>query len=216
MVFIDQNVSELALVGGGNIRKSPEQIDGLGNQVVEVKSVVAAQLGLVALENFDQHPLHRVAQVGVARERLGVGELILGIRNHGCGPGRRQLVNVGTEVANDSLENRTAVAGVIDREVRVVAKAVCFAAKNRDAGRVKGLDPHARGLVADEVLDSLAHLGRCLIGEGDGKNLARPEFFVRQEVRDAASQHRGLARTGAGHDQQRRPPMQNGLLLLRV
>jgi hypothetical protein len=59
---------------------------------------------------------------------------------------------------------------------------------------------------ARRALDPLAHLGGGLVGEGDREDLTRAAPLARPEqVGDALGQHPGLARAGAGDDEQRRP-----------
>ena len=94
-------------------------------------------------------------------------------------------MNIGTRVFDKSLQNCARVAAVIDGEVFVVTKALALAAKNCNAGRVKGLDPHSLGICAEQLAHTFAHLGGGLVGEGDGKNLARPRLFVGKQVGDS-------------------------------
>ena len=47
-----------------------------------------------------------------------------------------------------------------------------LAAEDPDAGGVERGDPHGLGAAADKVLDPLPHFGGCLVGEGDGEDLA--------------------------------------------
>ena len=103
LIFINQNVPELALVFSGHCRKSAQQVHGFANQVVEVKSVVALQFALVARENFGNHALHWVGHVGISSITFGIVQLIFGIRNHRRNTSRGQLMNVGTHLANQSL-----------------------------------------------------------------------------------------------------------------
>ena len=58
-------------------------------------------------------------------------------------------MNVGTRVFDESLQNCTRVAAVIDGEVLVVTQALALATQNRYAGRVKGFDPHSFGTFAE-------------------------------------------------------------------
>ena len=125
-------------------------------------------------------------------------------------------MNICARALYESLKNRSRVAAVIDGEVFVVPESLALAAQDSNAGRVKGLDPHAFGAFAKQVAHTLAHLRGCLVGEGDGKNLAWPGFFVGEQVGYAVSQNPGLARTGTGHNQQGWSAVLNGSALLRV
>ena len=60
------------------------------------------------------------------------------------------------------------------------------------------------------------HLGRGLVREGDGEDLARPRLPALDQAGDAPREDAGLARARAGDDQQRRAPVLRRLALLRV
>ena len=55
-------------------------------------------------------------------------------------------------------------------------------------------------LLANQLRNTLLHLARGLVGEGQRQNVPRLDAR-RQQVRDAVGQHAGLARTGARHNQ---------------
>ena len=59
----------------------------------------------------------------------------------------------------------------------------------------------ARG--PDQLGDALAHLGGGLVGERDGQDRARMRAAGGDQPGDAAGEHAGLARPGAGDDEQR-------------
>ncbi len=65
------------------------------------------------------------------------------------------------------------------------------------------------------AVDPLAHLGRGLVGERDGEDLPGVRA-VGELPGDAVGEHPGLARAGAGDDEQRRAGVHHGLALLRV
>ena len=81
---------------------------------------------------------------------------------------------------------------------------------------MKGFDPHALGIFAEQVAHSLAHFGSGLVREGNGQNLARPCLFVGEQMGDAVGKNPGLARAGTSHNQQRRAAVFNRRTLLRV
>ena len=76
-------------------------------------------------------------------------------------------------------------------------------AQHPGAGRVERHHPHRAGGAADEQLDPLAHLLRGLVGEGDRQDLVGARLPGAEQVRDPVGEHAGLARAGAGQDQQR-------------
>jgi hypothetical protein len=68
---------------------------------------------------------------------------------------------------------------------------------------VEGHDPHAARRAAQQQLDALAHLLRGLVGEGDRQQLGVARLSGLDEPGDAVGEDPGLARSGAGEDQQR-------------
>ena len=63
---------------------------------------------------------------------------------------------------------------------------------------MKSFEPNTVGVFAEHCANALAHIGRSLVGKGDGENLRGPNFLVGQEVSDATSEHGSLTRTGTG------------------
>ena len=68
---------------------------------------------------------------------------------------------------------------------------------------MEGAHPHAAGTTGDERCQTLAHLGRGLVGKRDGQDLPGLNAQVAKHMRDAEGQDAGLARASAGKDQQR-------------
>ena len=68
---------------------------------------------------------------------------------------------------------------------------------------MEGAHPHAAGTTGDERCQTLAHLGRGLVGKCDGQDLPGLNAQVAKHMRDAEGQDAGLARASAGKDQQR-------------
>ena len=129
---------------------------------------------------------------------------------------RRVALGVEVEVAHHHRHQALAVGGVVDREGRLEPDLGGLAAQDPHAGRVEGHDPHRLGPRADQGGDALAHLGRRLVGEGDGQHLPGLHPTGGQQVGDPVGEHPGLARPGAGDDQQRAALVQHRLALLRV
>src|ERR1700741_2750612 len=59
------------------------------------------------------------------------------------------------------------------------------------------------GGVAGQVFDAFAHLGRGLVGEGDGQNRVRGDPLLLDQPRDAAGDDARFAGACSGKDQQR-------------
>ena len=76
-------------------------------------------------------------------------------------------------------------------------------AQHPRAGGVERHHPHRAHPAADQQLGPVAHLPRRLVGERDREDLVRLGRVGRDQVGDPVGQHAGLARAGAGEDQQR-------------
>ena len=126
---------------------------------------------------------------------------------------RLEALRVEVEVAADQRHQPLGVGGVVDREVRLVAELVDLLAQDPHARGVERRDPHDPGALADQLLDPLLHLGGGLVGEGDRQDRAGVGLALGDQPGDPAGQHAGLARAGAGHDEQRRPGVHDGRAL---
>ena len=97
-----------------------------------------------------------------------------------------------------------------------VAEPLGVDAQHPRAGGVEGRHPHRPHRAADQLADPLAHLGRRFVGEGDREDLAGPGVAGGEQVGDPVGQDAGLARAGAGEDQQRPLAVFDRLALGRV
>ena len=153
-----------------------------------------------------------------ARVGLVVDQLVLEVAHLVGERPRRVALRVEVEVAADQRHQPLRVGGVVDRERRRVAAAepLDLGAQDPHARRVERRDPHRLGPAADERGDPLLHLARGLVGEGDRQDLAGLHVALGQQVGDAVGEHPGLARAGAGDDQQRAALVDDRRALLRV
>lgn len=174
LILVDQYVPEATTVGVGDLRESAEQVHRLTDEVVEIERVGLLQLTLVVGEHLDEHALGGIAHVGLPRVGLGVGELVLELRDARLHRGRGQSVRIRLVLLDQPLEQSARVAGVVDREGLRVPELLSLAAEDADAGRVERRDPHAPGGVPDQSFDALAHLAGGFVGEGDREDLTRP------------------------------------------
>ena len=84
------------------------------------------------------------------------------------------------------------------------------------AERVEGRDRRVRVAVWDELVNADRHLLGRLVRESEGEDLGRPGPTRRHEPGDPARDHLGLARPGAGHDEERAVVVGHGAELVRV
>ncbi len=216
LVLVDEDVPESPLVERRDARESPEQVDGLRDEIVEVEGVGTGELARVTAEDLDEDGLCGVGEVGVPRIALDILQLVLGLRDAAGDLAHGEAVGVGVEVLDDALEEGARVGGVVDREAPGVAEALRLSAQDAHARRVEGRDPHALGRLPDERLDAIPHLSGGLVGEGDREDLARPGVARLDEVGDAPREHARLARSCPGDDEKGLSPIDDGLALRRV
>ena len=78
------------------------------------------------------------------------------------------------------------------------------AAENAHAEGVEGGDERLgqRG-VTEELIDALGHFAGGFVGEGDGEDGVGRDVLLADEPGDAVGDDAGLARSGAGEDEQR-------------
>ena len=101
-------------------------------------------------------------------------------------------------------------------ELRIEADLERPLPQDRVAERVEGRDLRLGVAPRDQLVDALRHLRRGLLGERERQDLFRLRPLRGDEVRDPAREHRGLARPGAGDDQERPFAVKHRLALGRI
>ena len=211
LVLVDKNVAERAAVAVAHLWEELEQVHAAEQQVVEVHGVGRVGALLVALVDVGGRLLEEARHLQPVG--LGVQQRVLGLGDLAPDAARREALGVDVQLIHAGLHQPQRVLLVVDREAAGVAQALGVGAQHPGAGRVEGHHPHRPGPAAHQGLHPLAHLAGGLVCEGDGQDLARPRGPAAHQVRDAVREHAGLARAGAGEDQQRPLAMQHGLAL---
>ena len=214
LVLIDQYMPEPAAILLPQVRVGLQQMHGGHDQVVEIQRVGGQQPALVL-------PVHlRVRLLDAVLRPLGgrfvVEQLVLGRGDPVHDRAYREPLRIQIEVMRHHLHQPLGVRVVVDRERPRQVEPADLGPQDAHAGRVEGRDPHQLGPVADQVQHPAAHLGRRLVGEGDGQDRARMRSPFADEVGDAPGQHPGLAGAGAGHHQHRPALVQHRFTLRRV
>ena len=201
LVLVDQDEAEGGRVAVADLLEELEQVDRADEQVVEVHRVHAVQLALVVLVDVRDGLL----EVGADELAVVVGgaQLVLGVGDLRLHRARGEALDVDVEVVEALLDQPPLVRRVVDRELARVAEPVGVGAQHPGAGGVEGHHPHRARGAADQQLDALAHLLRGLVGERDREDLVGAGLARAQQVGDPVGEHAGLARAGAGQDQQR-------------
>ena len=216
LVLVDEDVPESPTVDVGDVREGPEQVDRLPDEVVEVERVGALQGSLVVAEHIHELALGGVAHVRRPCVRLGVGQFVLELRDAAHRPCRSEPVGIRLVLLDQALDQRARIAGVVDREGLREAELLGLTAEDPHARRVERRDPHALRAIADQLADAVAHLTGRLVGERDCEDLARPGLSGAQERGHPAREDAGLARPGAGDDEQGGAAVGDRLALRRV
>ena len=196
-----------------------EDAEVVEQQVAEVGSVELEQAVLIGLINLAQpalaQPLRDVVQRHLCR---GPAPVLPAAdrRQHGAWA-VRLWVDIGID--HQRFEQPQLVVVVEDGEVLVeTVDAERAGVDAQDAGReaVKGAQPPARGRLADQRLDPVAHFTGSLVGKSHGEQLLRPRRAGDQQVTDPGGQGAGLARAGAREHQHRSGEGLHRLALGRV
>ena len=145
-------------------------------------------------------PLHAVLRVADARERRA----------------RLHVAVVDVQLLQRLLDDRQLIGRVVDDEVARQPDRRRLAPEQPRAERVERRHPHAAAVFAEQRLDARAHLLGRLVGERDGEHFVGLRVAVADEVRDAAGDDAGLARPGAGEDQQRPVDVEDRVALFGV
>ena len=216
LVLVHEDVAELAAVVVRDFGELLEQKDGAANQVVKVEGVGGAQTLRVDGVDLRDSLLVRVIARHAGCVRLGADQLVLQRGDavaHGLGG---ELLGVQVELFNDEAQQALRVGRIVDGEGGLQTQGGGLTAQHAHAEAVEGRDPHVLGARADQCLNTFTHFGGCLVGEGDGENLAGGRAVGCEQVRDAVGEHAGLAGAGARDDEQGRAGVQHGFFLAFV
>ena len=215
LVLVDVEVAPLVLVLGEDGGRLLEQPDAFEQEVVEVERVRLAQALLVAGREAGDHPLAVVR--GLFDEEGRIEHLVLGPadraedRARAEFPGERQVL-----LFEDLLHQGLLIVGVVDDEPPADPDRLALLAKDTGIQRVERPRLDVPAGLADQRDDPLAELGRRPVGERDGEDLPRSHAVHADEVRDPVGEDPGLARSGAGEDQQRALGGRDGPCLLGI
>ena len=213
LVLVDEDVLEALAVVLENVGMLAEQLDGVGEQVVEVHRPGLEEAGLVLGVHVGVFAVEDVLRPTLCL--LGVDEFVLPEADDAVDAARGEPLRIEPEVADDVAGEAIGVGCVVDRELAGVAEQLAVRSQDAHACGVEGRHPHRLHDRADECSDTLAHLGRRLVGERDRQDLRRMHAGVDQ-VGDAMREHPGLARTGAGDHQERAGLVDDGVELVGI
>ena len=102
LILIHQHMAKTLLVSGSDLGEGSEEVNRLGDQVIEVKRIVALEFLAIGLKNLGDNALLRVRTISIAREILGILEVILRI-----GDDRRSLLRLDVGILSPSLTQQS-------------------------------------------------------------------------------------------------------------
>ena len=215
LVLVDADVAEAFLVLLEHLGARAQQVERAHEQVVEVHGVGGAQAAL-------QFQVHLTGFLLLWRARL-FDELlradhgVFGRGDLGADHVDGVLLLLDGELRHDLAHHAAGVIVVIDGELAGVAQQVGILPQDAHAHGVERADPHAaHAAIGQHGGETLAHLGRSLVGERDSEDLPGANAQVTDHARDAERQHARLARAGARKDEQRAFGGEDRLALSRV
>jgi len=209
--FVDEGVAEAALVALGDLGLGVEEVDGTGEEVVEVEGVVLFEGGFVVLvEAADD--FFKVVAGAVAI--FGDGEaFVLGAGDGAADGAGAVVLRVDAEVGEGSADDEVLVGVVIDDEFTGDADGGAVDAEDAGAGAVEGAEGHAFGGLANESGDAVAEFAGGFLGKGDAEDLVGSDALFLDEPGDAVGDDAGFAAAGAGDDEEGAAGMRGGFRL---
>ncbi len=209
LVLVHQQVAQAALPAVADRIVIPEQLHRQADQVVEVDCLVGLQGRHVAA--VDAAGLGFVLVLGLLDRVVRVDQAVLPQRDGVLDAADFLLVGGEAKIGDDGV----AIVAVHDRELVLQADAGRFLAQDLHAQRVEGRDGQLLGLLRlfQQLGDTLLHLERGLVGEGERRDRARIVAAVFDHVGDLLGDHPRLARAGAGQHQAGAVEIEHGFAL---
>ena len=201
LILVDANVAEALLILVEHLGAGAQQLERAHEQVVEVHRVGGAQAALQL--QVDLRGLFVIGAVGGFEHVLGADHGVFGRTDLAADHIDGELLLLDTERLHNIAHHALGIVVIVDGELTGVAQQVGVLAQHAHAHGMEGAHPHAAGAAGNECCQTLAHLGRGLVGKRDGQDLPGLNAQVAKHMRDAEGQDAGLARTGAGEHQQR-------------
>ena len=214
LILVDANVAEALLVLVEHLGTGAQQLERAHEQVIEVHGVGSAQAALQL--HIDLRGLFVVGAVGGFEHVLGPDHGVFCRTDLAADHVDGELFLLDAERLHNVAHHALGIVVIVDGELAGVAQQVGVLTQHAHAHGVERAYPHAAGAAGDERCQTLAHLGRSLVGKRDGQDLPGLNVQVAQHVGDAEGQDAGLARAGAGKDQQWTFGRQDRLALGRV
>ena len=161
---------------------------------------------LIQRINFGGRLLGR-AGGDTVRIRLGCNHFVFGAANQAAQQPRRKGFFVDHQLLADLFDGRLAVRLIKNHKAARNTDGFAVLAQQPDANTVKsahvGHKTAILGVFTEQLADPAAHFLGGFVGKSHGQNVERRGFVGGDQIGDAMGQRFGLARAGAGLNQQR-------------
>jgi hypothetical protein len=218
-VFVDEQIAQPPVVLGENFGLLLEQFEIVQKQIAEIARVERQQTPLVHRVEFGQASARQIDDgvgVGFGAQLVGGEPAILPALDRRIHEARRPFLVVDVFGLQQLLHETDLVVLVEDREIGLEADKFGMAAQDARGKRMEGAEPHGACRIADERPDARAHLGRRLVRERHGHDLARERLALHEQMHDARDQHPRFAGSRPREHEQRAFGRNDRLALLRI
>jgi len=210
--FVHQDMFKLVPVGFAHNRIIFKDPIGVDQHVVEIHGVILDQPLLIKDEKA---PDLLIAEV-LDRVIIGSDEIVLGTRDgiqQGC-----RTVKFFVEIAltNNFFHQGKLIIGIKNDIILVYGQKVSFAAQDPAADGMKGAQPQAAGLFADQFLHAVIHLARGFVRESHRQDAIGWHIQGSNQIGDAVCKHAGFTRARSRQNKRRSGCRRHSLLLLRI
>ena len=114
---------------------------------------------------------------------------------------RRPFAVVQVHLADDPFDQALLIVRIHDLEALHQPGLLPMRAQQTVRQAMEGADPHATDRLAQQGLDTVFHLARCLVGEGHGEDAPGRQTLDLDQPGDTVHQHTRLAGSGARQHQ---------------
>ena len=215
LILVDEDIAQPVLILAQDFLVLAKQPQAFEQEIAEVDRVERLQPLLVGLVQRRPRAIGEGGGLGGGHMR-GIEPAVLPAVDLPGERARRPALLVDVLRLQDLLEQPELVVRVEDREIGLEAHELGVTAQDLGADGMEGAHPGHAVEGAGQRLDSLAHLARGLVGEGDGEDLVSARFSRRDQMRDSRRQHARLADPGAREHQHRPVERLHRAALLRV
>ena len=217
--LIDKDELELTLEALPDVVVVLQEVDGLGEQVIEVHAIgVSFLLFVEAPDGFDL--IFDLDEVGEAISDDFV-EAFKGIDEEGEDLAENtafgKVVGSGINAAggDNGVHEGFLVLAIHDRIALFETNEFRMVAQDAIANGVEGAAPEALSLHRDQALDTVNHLAGGFVGEGEQEDVLRHDAII-EEPGDAVGESAGLSRACASDDEGLTGRAGDGLILLLI